>query len=168
MTIQYQQTGFPWTPGLGNGVVYIGKPVIANPTTCLTLWWYCPPRFLILSLHMLVPIEDMHISLSDKVRWKEKSICGNNFQCCNKISLSILLHTWIFFTPASKDTCAWYYPHNKALLIDVCNRFWSKLAGTQDFAKLCEMVVDDMRIACISMLTVDATGEFNRKDRVSV
>ena len=76
---------------------------------------------------------------------------------------------WIFFILAStKDTCSWCYPHKKALPIDVCNRFWSKLAGTQDFAKLCEMVVDDMRIACISMLTVDATGEFNRKDRVSV
>ena len=54
-------------------------------------------------------------------------------------------------------------PHNKALLIDVCNHFSSKLAGAQDFAKLCELVVDDIRIACISTLTVDAAGEFSRK-----
>ena len=59
-------------------------------------------------------------------------------------------------------------PHNKALLIDVRNRFWSKSAGAQDFVELCELVVDDVRIACISTLMVDATGEFNRKDRVSV
>ena len=30
------------------------------------------------------------------------------------------------------------------------------------------MVINDMRIACISTLTVDATGEFDRKDRVPV
>ena len=30
------------------------------------------------------------------------------------------------------------------------------------------MVIDDTRIACISTLTVDATGEFDRKDRVPV
>ena len=28
------------------------------------------------------------------------------------------------------------------------------------------MVIDDTKIACISTLTVDATGEFDRKDRV--
>ena len=60
------------------------------------------------------------------------------------------------------------HAHNKALLIDFRNRLWSKSAGAQDFAELCEMVVDDTRIACISTLTVDATAEFNRKDRVSV
>ena len=30
------------------------------------------------------------------------------------------------------------------------------------------MVIDDTRIACISTLTVDATGEFDGKDRVPV
>ena len=30
------------------------------------------------------------------------------------------------------------------------------------------MVIDDTRIACISTLTVDATGEFDRRGRVPV
>ena len=30
------------------------------------------------------------------------------------------------------------------------------------------MFIDDTRIACISTLTIDLTGEFSRKDRVSV
>ena len=38
MVIQYQQTGFPWTPSLGDGVVYAGKPVVANFNIRPTLW----------------------------------------------------------------------------------------------------------------------------------
>ena len=37
IAIQYNQTGFPWTPSLEDGVAYVGKPVVANFTIRLTL-----------------------------------------------------------------------------------------------------------------------------------
>jgi len=97
VTIQYQQTWFPWTTGHGNGIIYISKPIIPHVTICPTIWRYSPVSIVARFSNIHITIANVYTPFTYQMWREHKSICGYYFQCCNEFLLALLFNLWIFF-----------------------------------------------------------------------
>ena len=88
---------------LGNRVVDVGRPVIADLSDCLPFWWrsgqcaFLSPS----STCLLRPTKNVHASYTNKAWCEDKTIRQDRFQCWNETALAMLLDSPILLSPAS-------------------------------------------------------------------